>query len=732
MKLVKYKLAAFFSSHTGQELPHNIIMEAAVKQHLPQEGSRDNPRMLLGGRLGRFISVFLKKADKEKRMSFLQSILQSKKGMPRAGLAALKEKEKETVMKLTQPEILADKTSWTMLSWADANDLPWEVDFVLNETTMKAQLRRTVKELFGGKKMTFKDRVKAFFPSTSANYINNRKNAGAIGSILEHPRILEGLRVSGGYINNSTLTVGGERDEEEMEDEGRMKVRLDDSKFQGAFTMLWLRVLTEASVERPDAEPVALPEALKIRVITKGPPFIQTALRNLWKFMHGVLRSHKTFRLIGEQVSAGYVRDVLGANLPEGQAYLSGDYEAATDNLKSWVSEEIANAIADEIGLYEIERALFITSLTKHILRGQKQTTGQLMGSITSFPVLCIANAAFCRWALEMDFQKKLLLRDAPMAVNGDDCMLRIGQFGRGIWGRITKFGGLPPSVGKCFYSREFVNINSTNYLRDEENPTEEHIFYTDSLFTKRFNPFKLNLYVNMGLMTGLKRSGLSIGLSDQDDPRNNIGVRYRELIRLSPPSMRNEIHKGFVNRHRELLEKARLPWYIPEWLGGLGLTGIVEPSELDLRIAHMILLNWETRRPISLAHQEATWKTWQLAQKALPKPMLTFEKNKGVEEYKDLVAKKCIDLLFDLNIDLETLMTEVRKGEGVNKAIKRNAVIWSPKTYKELAKPLKMVDIEFRARYDSLQGQKPDIIPFPISDHPTLDKIITLATDLD
>jgi len=707
MKVIKYKLAAFYAAHKKQDqLP------------LAPFKVTDLPHQLLGGRLGRFMRAFLARSEISARTSFLESILQSKKGMPRAGKNLLKAKEEATTLKLTGIPV-SNPRSEIIVEWGRAEFYDQKnINYVLNEDGVKEQLIRRVKELFSGKRLTTNDRIKAFFPSTSANYINNRKNAGAIGSILDHPTLLDGLRKPGGYLHTNTVRRGEK--EERIEDEDIKEVSADTEAFDNAFKNLWIRLLGEASREIPNAEPVALPEALKIRVITKGPPFIQTVLRNLWKFLHSTLRAHRAFRLIGEPVTEEYLLDCLGQRLEQHEVYLSGDYEGATDNLKSWVSETIANAIADEIGLYDVERRLFLSSLTGHIIRGQKQTTGQLMGSITSFPILCIANAALSGWAYELSKLKKSLLRDMPIMINGDDIAMRIPTQGYKLWTKITGYAGLKESIGKTFISREFVNINSTNFNRDEANPkgflvqkmntiTVGRLQYKvpTTQFSYRESPFRVTQYINMGLIKGMKRSGLKTGLNDQTDPSNNIGVRYREMIRLCPSHLRRRAHNQFVTEHRGFLSKTSLPWYIPEWLGGLGLIGLKKPSELDLRIAQMIIINWKSRHPKSLAHTVASWKTWELASKRVPKPYSVREKNQGCETYSQTVADACIDMLFDSEVKLSDLFPNDKPGEeDAIKLIRYNERFWRVKNYQKLCKPAKYDDILFKPVYNSYQKQ--------------------------
>jgi hypothetical protein len=689
LKVAKYKLAAFYASHNKQPMPKAPF------------SCKDRPDFLVGGGAGRFLHNLLK--NRKSRECVLQSLKQAKKGMPRPDAGQLKKATLEFKETMTKPIVEGiESRKRFIVSWGDAEELPEIINPTLTREAVEQQLRRTVQEIFPEVPMTWAERVKSFFPSTSANYINSRTEAGAIGTLLTHNTVLKGLRRDGGYISYKCNLR-----EEEMESEEINKYHVEEKgvgEFEAAFEKLWVRILKEAIAEEPEVVPVPLAEALKIRMITKGPPFQQMVLRNLWKFVHTILRRHKTFQLIGRPVTEEIVLNVLGRELKGDEVYLSGDYKAATDNLKGWVSDTIADEIANRLKLGESERMLFKRSLTGHLIDGKPQLRGQLMGSITSFPVLCIANAALCRWAIETTELRVYKLQDAKLMVNGDDVALRSKKGVYEKWRDITAFAGLEESLGKTYVSREFIDINSTSFERHE---TTHDIKTTrkDGSTVLRPCPFFQTKYVNIGLLYGLKRSGGAIGLNDQADPHNTVGTRARELLRLAPAELRECLMKKFISYHKDFLEKTRLPWYVPEWLGGLGLPigSWGGPTELDLRLARAILLNWRQERPIPLGKTEVSWRTWMEAQDNMPEAVYCKEKGPQTEEYNGMVSRKCIDLLFDSTISLGDLFEQTLLG-GKGRAavaIRHNARLWSPKRYgARLPHPLALSDLEFQSRY--------------------------------
>jgi hypothetical protein len=734
IKWVKYKLAAFYSTQQKQEtLPEMPVPKVEIRTWIDDEyevsiRKLDRPDRLLGGKLGMWLKSVLRLSSPTTRESILQSIKQSKKGMPRGSDEEAKQEEIKFIAHMTKERVPIEEkyldlfTNPIITDWNEINELDVRIENQLNLKTCKEQIRRTVIELFHNQEFTLEDRLKMFFPSTSANYINNVKNAGAVGTILEDKTLMDGLRKEGGHLNitqkqreveEKRLTtdeiiemqlLGSRGYNKRREIEARQypyTIGIEDQELKNNFQKLWFRILKRAGKELPMVKPVALKEALKFRMITKGPPFRMTVLRNHWKFIHSVLRKHPAFQLIGKPVDELYILNRMGANLKEDEYYLSGDYAAATDNLKSWASEETAKTLSDELRFEGIERKLFTEGLTQHLFEnGKYQSIGQLMGSIVSFPVLCIINAAITRWAMELDQNKLIKLHDARLAINGDDLAAKGKKTLYTYWRKICAFFGLEESIGKTYLSRDFVDINSTSFMRVKE-PKVLTDTRKDGTPVARLTYLVQTKYVNAGLLTGQKRSGANLNLNDLSSKHNNLSARAQELLRLAPSSMHKDLMHTFISSHRNILEKTRLPWFIPRWLGGVGLPMDPrwgEPSELDLRQAHKILLNWEQRRPHQLDKEEATWRTWIEAEKLLPEPFYQKEKSKDTEEYNNGVAQMCINLLFDTNYDLEKLHVLSEQYDG-NKAIQYNAKLWKIGKGK-LPKPLSLDEIKFQSKY--------------------------------
>jgi len=699
IKVIKYKLAVFFSSLMDKPEPT-----------CPWTSVGDIPDTILGGSARTWLRTFRHDARRHFHRnthlrSFCMSVIQSKNAMPRPGPAYVLKSVESTVKDLTTPVAYGPEPAPVKLikEWAELASIPDSVTNELSESSIKKELKRTVREIFEGTEFLNEDRWKPFFPSTSSNYINNRKGAGAVGTILENSELFRDLRTPNGVFPNLTgnheaygremksrhgsIKVVRKRNEEERGDDAAPKEYSYSTKvLEERFSILWERMLEEAVKEKKLVKAVGLPEALKVRTISKGPPYTYSVLKSIQKKVHDILRQEKTFQFIGKPNDEEGILKALGRALPEGQAYLSGDYKAATDKLKSWVSETIVEELSDIWELKEEERQIFLDALTHHIFDTKdgelQQTMGQLMGSIASFPILCIANAALCRWAMELADKKVWKLRDAPLTVNGDDVALRSNASVYKFWKTITTKAGLEESVGKTFLSRDWVMINSTMYQR------EQQVFQLDCI-NKKGQPVVRDSYlrevpfVNMGLMLGEQRSGSST--FDLDDLKCGItfSSRAKALIETCPVGLRSAVYKKHLQINSAMYKETRLPWFMPEWIGGLGLPRL-DPeyhvnSKIDYHMATQIIMDWNKKHPVSLADQNLPWMVRRVIQKHLPETTLTNSKDGGVRALQQVESMLAINCLFDSNVVLETLYTPSKEIETSKVRIRSNARFWDP-----------------------------------------------------
>lgn len=310
--------------------------------------------------------------------------------------------------------------------------------------------------------------------------------------------------------------------------------------------------------------PQALAEPFKVRLISKGPALAYWLARLMQKHMHSSLVLLPEFELAGlsgQRSIAEVITEVLGTPMlapgPFGLKAASCDYKGSTDNLAPRISNSFAVKWAKRFGYSTLMTRLLICTLTQHVLvketpidpaacwkrwvsdgtpwplpveypedvrswlcsvtemdvQGKGPTVdtdylqqwGQLMGSCTSFPVLCVANLALTLVGLrraERDIpQKDQVWAQSPFegdllpgrvdrkgrpvpcrdplrgnawfgrpvghsgcVVNGDDLLYLAFASGIAEWKRVTTIGGLAPSQGKNYVSHLFGNINSTMF----------------------------------------------------------------------------------------------------------------------------------------------------------------------------------------------------------------------------------------------------------------------------
>jgi len=626
VKFLKWKTAAFFAFYRSQELPPKPCQKFDKLEdytHL-----MNMPYALLGGEAHNFL-MSLQAKDYERFMQFTDSSLYLKKGMPRVPDSMIEKSINDTVEELTGiPKVMPDQMIFIDSETRNPMDRSDQV-FVSKQKVIMA-LRRTTSELFENECFTHDDVFEPFFPSTSANYNWSRGKCGALGELYYQGFF--GERVSGiefgfrscSVFGKSAIHYGGLGKHEQylyacenqcwgeqLDIETCVMVDPTDlkMKWRETYTKIW----SAAQFEKPYVAPVGLAEPLKVRVIIKGPPLLYTALKPFQKWMWGVLKKHPVFQLIGRPVTEDDVNRLL-FGMPGNHEVVSGDYVSSTNRLHSWVSETILDelmiCIGEQIDLdlfppnFMVElKSMFLKALTKHIFvvdssnsegglskTEKNQTEGQLMGSIVSFPFLCIANAALCRLAMEEADGKVYQIKGkkCPLLVNGDDCLLRGTKRLRPVWEQFCSLAGLSSSVGKTYFSNSFCTINSEIFQKDH-----------------RTGIWEARKYVNLGLVFG--RSRVLTEDNGGGAPTQNLGTISRDLKRTCPKELWLKVKKQFIHHNRvNLVKYPGIPWFIPEWLGGLGLPVDHESErpENDRKIASYIKNNMKScpkLRPVAV-----------------------------------------------------------------------------------------------------------------------------------
>jgi hypothetical protein len=322
--------------------------------------------------------------------------------------------------------------------------------------------------------------------------------------------------------------------------------------------------------------PVVVSDPLKARVVT-----LTHAERGLLKpfqeSLHKRLRSLPPFVLTGEWVTADHLNSRLGTALSGGDKINSGDFSAATDNVKSVYTRAILGAMmkacyphtAKDRGPFHRYYKEALNSLTENVVsyEGGKhlrwQTQGQLMGSLLSFPVLCVFN--FCVWVVAHYqahyatttswnkfchlLRRKHFLERLPVLINGDDILSRSAEQEYRIWCRQVETVGWTLSVGKSYLHRLVAVINSQTFILTSEG-------------------WKHIVTHNAGLLgvAGQARSSAWLGERTPVDSIGDLATQYLRGVR--DPQMGASV---FVRAHQKTLKQTGRPLFLARKLGGLG-----------------------------------------------------------------------------------------------------------------------------------------------------------------
>jgi hypothetical protein len=365
------------------------------------------------------------------------------------------------------------------------------------------------------------------------------------------------------------------------------------------------------------------------------------------------MRHHPCFSLIGQPVTEQILADRL-KTLKEGEKLCSVDYKDATDGMMSWVSETLAEELVDVLFQdYEDRdfvvkfKELYVRSLIHHIIKEPRnddlgnflnQENGQLMGSISSFPILCLANAALCRMSMECGERRTLTLRSARLVVNGDDALFPANVNTHSMWLTLCPWFGMLPSVGKYYYSDYFCNINSTTFLYRWGRRVLCQIDGT-LLWKKELRPYKMIDFINYGVVLNLKRSGGPMGTESVWGQVNTFASNSRELLETFPKRLRGEYYRLFLKNFRTFCEKNHitLPWFVPQWYGGIGLQtfGRYQPSGYDRAICRVLK---ERKKHFPSLGKDTTWKIHSSIMKQLS--FADTDDGRGFDEAYGLIVK--------------------------------------------------------------------------------------------
>jgi hypothetical protein len=139
--------------------------------------------------------------------------------------------------------------------------------------------------------------------------------------------------------------------------------------------------------------------------------------------------------------------------------WISGDYSAATDSFAISASKALLEGILESID-HEPTKRWAMKEISPHLLVYPEgsgltpvlQESGQLMGSLLSFPLLCLLNDCTAKF---------VGLSPHQYLINGDDILMRTPAKTYPLWKEKVREFGLSLSAGKNYIHKEYGTVNS-------------------------------------------------------------------------------------------------------------------------------------------------------------------------------------------------------------------------------------------------------------------------------
>jgi len=315
----------------------------------------------------------------------------------------------------------------------------------------------------------------------------------------------------------------------------------------------YLRGEEEHNWSRLPAKLTAIPTAGKVRLISVPSADAQLLLP-LHKTMYNHI-SRFSWLLRGDAKSSSF-KDFVRK---DGQVFVSGDYESATDCLNQNVQKEILRLILQNA--HSVPNAIRVEAMAslsaelslkkKDGQRIETVRTGQMMGFPISFPLLCIVNYLAFRFAT-MD-------KSIPVKINGDDIVFRSTPSVASRWMDCVGKAGLKLSRGKTLVDCSIFTLNSTlftaSFFKVKCLPfiRSKALFGTEEGYTSlpgRFQSFapafgpsrkfrlrSIFLRQNIGFLTKSRRSlNRGLGMNVSKEMLQTTRLWSREIDYLSLP----------------------------------------------------------------------------------------------------------------------------------------------------------------------------------------------------
>jgi len=284
-----------------------------------------------------------------------------------------------------------------------------------------------------------------------------------------------------------------------------------------AWRSLLARMLgREALPPSPYARVECVPDGGKYRVVTVNSSQC-LVLRPLHHTLYNHL-SHFPWLLRGDATPSSF----RGFSAVPGELFVSGDYEAATDNLPIDLYVTMLSAVADQsvfvpktVWSFALEQSSKVFLVDDKVVG--RQGRGQLMGSYLSFPFLCLANYLAFRY---------LVPRPCPLRINGDDIVFRASPSEANRWVEGVARLGLSLSMGKTLFHWKYFTLNSSMFKANA------------------YNVWRVPFIRAKAFLSRVELDGAGGGLAGQ----------FQSCVSGAPGTRSNAVRAQFLKRNLDLL----------------------------------------------------------------------------------------------------------------------------------------------------------------------------------
>nr|UYL94487.1 MAG: RNA-dependent RNA polymerase [Leptosphaeria biglobosa botourmiavirus 1] len=201
----------------------------------------------------------------------------------------------------------------------------------------------------------------------------------------------------------------------------------------------------------------------KFRTVTMQGARVKRTLRPVHEALYDHLTSFAW--CVRGEVTREHLQAVADDRRP-GEKLISGDYQAATNNIYLEAVEAIVGVLAEDPELSEEERSTLLGSFSGISWVSRNGTLrpicrGSMMGNLVSFPLLCLLNKACFDIACDVTQGEERRIG----RFNGDDCAFSgTDQFYQ-FWRTVTGTFGLIVNEEKTGVSSSKLELNSHSYF---------------------------------------------------------------------------------------------------------------------------------------------------------------------------------------------------------------------------------------------------------------------------